>query len=1131
THTYSAKTLPAATGKLFLGFYLYGYSGTHNVAVTELDFDWVYVRKCVCPDTQIHGGWGVEESSGVWHGPNFIQVLNRPFRLSQLTDFSIESEILCDSNEAGRIQVGLFDDLKQCVLMLSLGGYGTSPGQTYFSTYYYPEGASSEYQFSEKSGYSSGWNARIWRENGLAGGVIFSEIDGEPIAQPWNVANDSRVIKYLAIIPSRIGSTPIPELRIHDIQIIAAIDSSQYFVAFVENCRNADNNPDLDNFNSLPAFNGYTFSDGSLYTSSSGYLYPSIPWDVYEPGWHGPNFVHILERPFPLCNLTGFMVTGRLDQADYSTGLMEVVLFDENQLPVMNIYWGDVWFGSNQGYHHVGYYPESSSAVYDTTGYITTSFVRTGRMWYEAGHIKYDIEGVQSGDMGLVDNPDRIIKYISIRPSRYCVDPFLDLRVLGIVLTSDYCPADAYIKFIDTCIVPSHFPKDETFGWGVYTDGNLVTPTGTSYLAPINMANGPYSWHGPNFIHTLSVGVPLESISNFTVTGEIVQSSSTMGAVQVALFDENKLPVMNIYWGDAWLGSIQGYHHVGYYPESSSAVYDTTGYITTSFVRTGRMWYEAGHIKYDIEGVQSGDMGLVDNPDRIIKYIAIYPSKYYTYTMVDLRIHEIRLETNCPGFSAPAYGFIEDCKNTLNLPKDLSFGWGVITDGSLVTPSDADYVTPTSMTEYAPNWHGPNFVHVLDQPLRLHELDDFAVTGEIVQSVNTLGKMDVALFDENKQIVMNIGWGDAWRDLIQASFWVTYYPEGGSASGASVGYFDTSFVRTGRMWYEDGNIKYEIEQPTGVQTGDLGPAANPYRLIKYVVVRPSQSGGFSMVNLRIRQISVTSGFRVPTEQSVDCPVPVQSTQQVESDGTTEGLHFDQSHQEVDDKFTEASSSVEWYWTGWWPTLHIIVNWALTPTSYVNLHWSVDILLHVEIQSASIQVYTCILEENGYTGENAIAKAEFSAKAMAAESEISNPWSRVDEAMLALGIIGIFLGLHPAVTVLLALAFAYLVFTVINAINYERTLITENKKDRAAAALDIAYKGIIVLGEGVLSLAAGLKGFMSAEDAAVDTIYGYKIAPWSQLHTTSLTYFIVGVAIIILAIGMIATSVLIGLGII
>jgi len=294
-------------------------------------------------------------------------------------------------------------------------------------------------------------------------------------------------------------------------------------------------------------------------------------------------------------------------------------------------------------------------------------------------------------------------------------------------------------------------------------------------------------------------------------------------------------------------------------------------------------------------------MGLVDNPDRIIKYIAIYPSKYYTYTMVDLRIHEIRLETNCPGFSAPAYGFIEDCKNTLNLPKDLSFGWGVITDGSLVTPSDADYVTPTSMTEYAPNWHGPNFVHVLDQPLRLHELDDFAVTGEIVQSVNTLGKMDVALFDENKQIVMNIGWGDAWRDLIQASFWVTYYPEGGSASGASVGYFDTSFVRTGRMWYEDGNIKYEIEQSTGVQTGDLGPAANPYRLIKYVVVRPSQSGGFSMVDLRIRQISVTSGFRVPTEQSEDCPVPLESPQDESTGGVENDLAaFEDSNPVVDD---------------------------------------------------------------------------------------------------------------------------------------------------------------------------------------------------------------------------------------
>jgi hypothetical protein len=89
-----------------------------------------------------------------------------------------------------------------------------------------------------------------------------------------------------------------------------------------------------------------------------------------------------------------------------------------------------------------------------------------------------------------------------------------------------------------------------------------------------------------------------------------------------------------------------------------------------------------------------------------------------------------------------------------------------------------------------------------------------------VQSANTLGKMDVALFDEDMEIVMDICWGDAWYELVQGSFFLTYYPEGGDSSGASTPYITESFMRTGRMWYEDGNIKYEIEQPGRVQTGD-----------------------------------------------------------------------------------------------------------------------------------------------------------------------------------------------------------------------------------------------------------------------------------------------------------------------
>ena len=890
----------------------------------------------------------IESGSG-WHGPNYVQVLSRPFRLSQLSDFSIESEIFLELNEVGMIEVGLFDGSEQCIMMFTWGGLCTMyGGEYYFNTYYHPEGGTTVSQATGFDGSHESWTARMWYEDGPSGGVLFSQVNNQIISQPWDVANDSRVAKYIAIIPSRHGSLQLPDMRIHDIQLVATIDSSQHTVAFVENCRNADGNPDLDNFYSLPGFDGGDFSDGNLLTHSSGYIYPSIP--TGSSGWHGPNFVHILEQSFPLSSLTDFMVTGEYDQS-YSMGKMSVSLYDENYNLVMNIYWGDSWIGTTKGYHHVVFYPENGGSHADTTGYIYTEFTRTGRMWYEDGHIKYEIEGIESGDFGPVDNPNRMIKYVVIRPSRSGSYIFGDLRIHGITVTTDYRPAEAYLSFIDDCTDPDNFTKNLNFDWGEITDGDLITASGTSYITTSNMDDGAYLWHGPNFLYNLSIGLPLKNLFNFTVTGEIVQSSSSMGKMYVALFDENMKCAMLIYWGDAWVGSEKGYHHVVFYPEDGGSYFDSTGYIYTSFLRTAKMWYEDGAIKYEIEGIESGTLAAVDNPDRLIKYIVVRPMKYYHYTVVDLRIHDIILQSDCALYQDPGYGFIEDCKNAYNLPKDLSFGWGEITDGDLSSPSNRDYLTPSNMATGPIDWHGPNFVHVLEQPLRLFELSDFAVTGELCQSSFTLGKMDVALFDENKQIVMNIYWGDSWHDYQKAYHHVKYHPESGGSYADTTDYiYDTSFLWTGRMWFEDGYIKYEIE---GGESGILAAVDNPNRLIKYVVVRPSKSWILPMVDLRIHQISVTSGFRTPTQQSEVFPAPVQTTEETGNDGTLEGLVEEaEPNPEVQSWFDTALAVIDailTWWAGIWPRLHLSATYSTISGGIVTLHFSIDILGDLQME--------------------------------------------------------------------------------------------------------------------------------------------------------------------------------------
>ncbi|MFW9842549.1 MAG: hypothetical protein ACFFES_16760 [Candidatus Thorarchaeota archaeon] len=888
----------------------------------------------------------IETAASGWHGPNYVQILTRPFRLRQLSEFSIAAEIFLAQDEEGKIEVGLFDDSKQCVMMFTWGGVYTQwDGEYYFNSYYHPEGGSTVSHTTAMDGDHKSWSARLWRDDGLNGGLLFSQIDAQVISQPWNVANDSRVISYIAVIPSRKGSAQLPDIRINDLQLVASIDPSQHAVAFVENCHDADGNPDLDNFYSLPGFGWGDFIDGNLYYHSSGYIYPSVEMSTY--GWHGPNFVHILEQPIPLCNLTNFMVTGGIVQSSYTMGKIDVALFDENKDCVMNIYWADAWFGSELGYYHVAYYPETGGSHSDTTTNIGGSFTRTGRIWYENGHIMYEIEGIESGDFGPVGNPGRVIQYVVIRPSRSGVYIMNDLRLSGIALTSDYRPADAYLKFTDDCTDTDNFAKDLTFDWGVITDGDLNSPTGTSYITAINMASGSSGWHGPNFVHTLSTGLPLKNLSNFTVVGGIQQSSYTMGAMYVGLFDENMKCAMLIYWVDAWYGSVKAYHHTAFYPENGGSYYDTTGYIYTTFTRTGQMWYEDGSIKYEINGYQSGTLAAVDNPDRLIKYIVIRPMRSGSYPMVDLRIQDIVLKSDSALYREPGFGFIEDCKNVYNLPKDLSFGWGVITDGDFSSPSNSDYITPSYMAGGPSGWHGPNFVHVLEEPVRLYELSDFAVTGEIVQTVSTLGKMDVALYDDHMQPIMNIYWGDSWYSSKKAYHHVAFYPENGGGYYDTTDYiYDTSFLWTGRMWYEDGYIKYEIEDGP---YGTLAAVDNPNRLIKYVVIRPSRSGNFAMVDLRIHQISVTSGFRTPTEQSVYYPVPVQTTQQEKVDGSTFGTQNEPDFNDTQQSFldaiwTQVFESVSMYLAGWWPILHIILSiLSAELNENIEIHVGIDLL--------------------------------------------------------------------------------------------------------------------------------------------------------------------------------------------
>ena len=157
-------------------------------------------------------------------------------------------------------------------------------------------------------------------------------------------------------------------------------------------------------------------------------------------------------------------------------------------------------------------------------------------------------------------------------------------------------------------------------------------------------------WHGPCYVHVLDRPFRLYQLSEFSVTGELRQSYHTMGKTYVALYDENMQRVMMILFGDSWYSSSKGYFNVYFYPQGGSSSYRSSGYIYSSFRKTGRLWWDEydgspqGAIFASIDGQGSSyPLASVINASRVIKYVAILGYRAYSYPLVEMRVHDIRV--------------------------------------------------------------------------------------------------------------------------------------------------------------------------------------------------------------------------------------------------------------------------------------------------------------------------------------------------------------------------------------------------------------------------------------------------------------------------------------------------------
>jgi hypothetical protein len=246
----------------------------------------------------------------------------------------------------------------------------------------------------------------------------------------------------------------------------------------------------------------------------------------------------------------------------------------------------------------------------------------------------------------------------------------------------------------------------------------------------------------------------------------------------------------------------------------------------------------------------------------------------------------------------------------------------------------------------------------------------------------------------------------------------------------------------------------------------------------------------------------------------------------------------QDHKDaIDFQLEDTDQYTSMYWTGPWPLLHITTNWQVISDVVISLHFTINLLMQVNLlPDGTFDIFVPMFEANGYTQEPEINdKIDEASYHMLADTERSNPWSRVDEALLVVTIAGLFWGLHAAGTIAYVFAFGYLVYTLINAIAYELNEVEANRKDRLNAGLDIIYRGLRdFLFAGEADLLGGLALFMLASNAkifrTVSTLYGSRV-PYNPVHDAGYGAIISAIALLAIGFGLVAFGILYSMGLI
>ena len=233
-------------------------------------------------------------------------------------------------------------------------------------------------------------------------------------------------------------------------------------------------------------------------------------------------------------------------------------------------------------------------------------------------------------------------------------------------------------------------------------------------------------------------------------------------------------------------------------------------------------------------------------------------------------------------------------------------------------------------------------------------------------------------------------------------------------------------------------------------SGNLGEVANPFRQVQYLVLRAQRYSAYELVDLRLSAINLYAGQETQVEDFE------------EGDGTWDGKIHPCPALSVNLSALEeaAYANTEWYWTGPWPVLHAVVDWAPIQESLIRLHLYFDLLppfIHISAEDSEFRIFTALSEQLNIPEEE--EEGVYTAASQRAVEIVQGLWYNLAVgARLTMTILGWMAPGSPALMTAFYVASVIYVSSVVLTVIHTILLILENAISVLEGALTLFHFG-------------------------------------------------------------------------